>query len=171
MANERAANQRDPESGDVKVVTTVIGPDQYRIVATATFEGVPAEVWALLWDWEGLVAVGLPGLTSDFTWLTGGPDQVPSTFQFVVAGSILTEEIYEHTAEEAMGRYRLRYRALEPALGVVEYDAVIELQRVDEARTAFSAKREVRLAPGTAPDMLAGMVESETQCLREYFAD
>ncbi|HUE89521.1 MAG TPA: hypothetical protein VMO26_25880 [Vicinamibacterales bacterium] len=169
-ANERVADHRAPESGDVKVVTTVIGPDQYRIVATATFESAPADVWALLSDWEGLVTVGLPGLTSDFAWLTGGPDQVPSTFQFVVAGSILKEEIYERTAAEAMGRYRLRYRALEPALGVVEYDAVIELQRVDEVRTAFSAERQVRLAPGDAPDTLAGMVESETRCLKEYFA-
>ena len=171
MANERTADQPAPEPGDVKVVTTVIGPDQYRIVATATFESAPPEVWALLWDWEGLVAVGLPGLTGDFTWLSGGPDQVPSTFQFVVAGAILKEEIYERTAEEAAGRYRLRYRALEPALGVVEYDAVLELQGVAEMRTAFWAKREVRLAPGTAPDMLAGMVESETQCFKEYFAD
>jgi hypothetical protein len=170
MANERAADQPALEPGDVKVVTTVIGPDQYRIIATATFESAPAEVWALLWDWEGLVAVGLPGLTSDFTWLSGGPDQVPSTFQFVVAGSILKEEIYERTAEEAAGRYRLRYRALEPALGVVEYDAVLELQRIPGTHTAFTATREVRLMPGTAPDMLAGMVESETQCLKEYFA-
>ena len=58
-----------PEHVDVKVVTTVTGPDQYRIVATATLESAPAEVWALLWDWERLVAVGLPGLTSDFKWL------------------------------------------------------------------------------------------------------
>ena len=171
MANERAPGQSAPEPGDVKVVTMVIGPDKYRIVATATFDSAPAEVWALLWDWEGLVDVGLPGLTSDFTWLSGGPDEVPSTFQFLLAGSILKEEIYEGTAEEAGGRYRLRYRALEPALGVVEYEAVIELQRVAEARTAFWAQREVRLAPGTAPDMLAAIVESETQRLREHFAE
>ena len=170
MANERSVNQPAAEPSGVKVVTTVIGPDQYRIVATATFEGAPAEVWALLSNWESLLAVGLPGLTSDFTWLSGGPDQVPSTFQFVVAGSILKEEVYERTAEEGAGRYRLHYRLLEPALGVLEYDAVLELQRIPGAHTAFSATREVRLAPGAAPGMLAGMVASETQCLKEYFA-
>ena len=170
MANESTADQRVQKRGDVKVVTTVTGPDEYRIVATATFESAPVEVWALLWDWERLVTVGLPGLTSDFKWLSGAPDKVPSTFQFDVAGATLKEEIYERTAEEEAGRYRLRYRALEPALGVLAYDAVLELQRVTGACTAFSATREVRLAAGTSPDMLAGIIESETQCLKEHFA-
>jgi hypothetical protein len=170
MANEHITNELATQRSDVKVVTTGTGPDQYRIVATATFECAPGEVWSLLWDWERLLAVGLPGLTSDFKWLSGGPDEVPSTFQFEVAGATVKEEIYERTAEEATGQYRLRYRTLEAALGILEYDAVLELQRIAEARTAFSATREVRLVPGTAPDMLAGMVESETQCLKEHFA-
>jgi hypothetical protein len=169
MANEPGADERALERGDVRVVTTVTGLDQYRIVATATFASAPLEVWGLLWDWERLVVVGLPGMTSDFKWLSGGPDEVPSTFQFDVAGATLKEEIYERTAEEEAGRYRLRYRALEPALGVLEYDALLELQRLADALTAFSATREVRLAPGTAPDMLTGMVEFETQCLKEHF--
>jgi hypothetical protein len=169
MPNARSAKDLALERDDVKVVTTSIGPDQFRIVATATFESAPSDVWALLWDWERLVGVGLPGLTSDFKWLTGGPDAVPSRFQFVVAGALLTEEIYERTVEEGAGRYRLRYRALEPALGVLEYDSVLDLERIAETRTAFAATREVRLASGTAPDMLVGMVESETQRLREHF--
>jgi hypothetical protein len=170
MTRERVPNEPLLERGDVKVVTGVTGPDQYRIVATATFECAPLEVWALLWDWEHLLAVGLPGLTSNFRWLKGGPDDVPSTFQFELAGATIKEEICERTAEEDAGRYRLRYRTLEPALGVLEYDAVLELHRIAEIRTAFSATREVRLAPGTAPDMLAGMVKAETQCLKEHFA-
>ena len=169
MTNERM-DEPVPDRGDIKVVTTVTGSDQYRIVATATFDSAPVEVWALLCDWERLVAVGLPGMTSDFKWLSGGPDEVPSTFQFRMAGATLKEEIYERTAEEAAGRYRLCYRALEPALGVLEYDAVLELRRLAGAHTAFSATREVRLAPGTAPGMLAGVVESETHCLKEHFA-
>jgi len=105
-----------------------------------------------------------------FKWLSGGPDQVPSTFQFQLAGATLKEEIYERAADQDAGQFRLRYRALEPALGVLEYEAVLELQRIADARTAFSATREVRLAPGIAPDMLAGIVESETRCLKEHFA-
>ena len=171
MADEHSTDESVPERGDVKVVTTVTGPDRYRIVATATFESAPVEVWALLWNWERLVAIGLPGLTSDFKWLSGGPDEVPSTLQFILAGAILKEEIYDRTAEEGAGQYRLRYRALEPALGVLEYDAVLKLQRIAGGGTAFSATREVRLAPGTGADMLAGMVHSETQCLKEHFVD
>ncbi len=171
MADEHSTDESVSERGDAKVVTTVTGPDQYRVVATATFESAPVEVWALLRDWERLVAVGLPGLTSDFKWLSGGPDEVPSTFQFNLAGATLAEEIYERTAEEGAGQYRLRYRALEPALGVLEYDAVLELQRVAGGRTAFSATREVRLAAGTLVDMLVGVVQSETQCLKEHFGD
>jgi hypothetical protein len=170
MANAHTEGAAAPERADVKVVTTVIGRDRYRIVATATIEGAPVAVWALLWDWERFLAVTLPGLTSGFEWLSGGPDQVPSTFQFEVAGGILEEEVYDRTADAEAGRYRLRYRVLKPALGMLEYDAVLELQRTAEARTAFSAIREVRLAPDSAPDMLAGMIESETQRLKEHFA-
>lgn len=170
MANERAADEPAQARGDVTVVTTVTGPDRYRIVATATFESAPDEVWALLRDWERLVAVGLPELASDFEWLTGGRDEVPSTLQFVLAGAVLKEEIYERRADQDAGRYRVRYRALEPALGVLEYDAVLELQRIAATRTAFSATRDVRLAAGTAPDMLAGLFEAETTRFRAYFA-
>jgi hypothetical protein len=102
--------------------------------------------------------------------LHGGPDEVPSTFQFEVAGGILKEEIYERTAEPQAGQYRLRYRTLEPALGLLEYDALFELQQTDAARTAFTATREVQLAAGAAPEMLAAMIKSETQCLEQHFA-
>jgi len=45
----------------------------------------------------------------------------------------------------------------------------LELQRLTAKGTAFEAVREVRLEPGNTPDMLAEMVRSETQCLKEYF--
>ncbi|MEZ5417500.1 MAG: SRPBCC family protein [Vicinamibacterales bacterium] len=164
MADKDAA----PERRAVDVVTTSSGANQYRIVASATFDTEPAGVWELLWDWERFLAVGLPGQTSAFKWLSGGPDKVPSTFEFVVAGVTVREEIYERV-EGTAGRYRLRYKTLEPALGILEYDAVLELQGLAEGQTSFSATRDVRLAAGSTPDMLAGMVESETQCLKEHF--
>lgn len=170
MANGDMTDGQAPEGGDVRVATTVTGTDRYSIVATATFECPPTAVWDLLWDWERLVAVGLPGMTSGFRWLSGGPGEVPSTFQFEMAGALLDEEIYERSSDPEGGRYRLRYRALEPALGVLEYDALIELQRTGAGETVFVATRVVRLAPGTSPDMLAGMVESETRCLKGHFS-
>jgi Polyketide cyclase / dehydrase and lipid transport len=144
---------------------------KYRITAAAEFNAAAGKVWELLSNWERLVAVGLPGMTSEFEWLSGGPGHVPSTFQFAIAGATLKEEIYERTTDEGGDRYLVRYRALEPALGVVEYDAVLELRRLTPERTAFEAVREVRLEPGTTPEMLAEMVRSETQCLKEHFED
>ncbi|GAH00596.1 unnamed protein product, partial [marine sediment metagenome] len=123
--NEMTAN-------DVNVVTTSIGPNQFKIVATATFNSNPSEIWALLWDWEQLLAVGLPGMTDNFQWLSGGPDEIPSTFQFEIGGVTIKEEIYERTMEH---RYCLRYRTLEPALGILDYEAVIELDPIDEIHT------------------------------------
>ena len=170
MVNEDAENTPAQGDADVSVDTTACGTDQYRIVARASFDSAPADVWALLWDWERFLAVGLPGQTSEFQWLTGGPDDIPSTFEFEVAGATVREEIYERTADESTGRYRLRYRTTEPALGIIEYDAVLDLQGIDGTETSFSATRNVRLAPGSPPDMLAGIVESETRSLVNFFA-
>lgn len=156
------------ESG-VEVLTTAVGPERYRISATATVGCPPTEVWALMWDWERLLEVGMPGMARDFEWLSGSPDEVPSTFQFEVAGALVKEEIYERREDASSGRYILRYRTLEPALGILEYDAVLELARADDGRTDYSAVREVRLAPEATPDMLAEMVESETRVLVEHF--
>ena len=59
---------------------------------------------------------------------------------------------------------------LEAALGVLDYDAVIELQPAGGGQTAFAATREVRLAPGAAPDMLVDVVAAEAEHLRAHFA-
>lgn len=158
-----------PEGKD-EVVVTVTGPDRYEILATARFDCAPAELWELLCDWERLLAVGLPGMTSDFRWLSGGPREAPSTFEFAVPGAVLKEEVYELTAHEGSDRYRVRYRALEPALGVLEYDAVLDIEPTAGGTTFFRAERRVLLEAGSTPDMLAGMVEGEMQALEDHFA-
>ncbi len=159
---------RADEAG--RTVVTDRGSDRYEIVATERFDCAPSELWELLCDWERLVAVGLPGMTSDFRWLSGGPREAPSTFEFTVAGAVLKEEIYELTADEESDRYRLRYRALEPALGLLEYDAVLDVEPTAGGRTVLEAARAVRLEPGSVPDMLAGMVDGEMQSLKDHFA-
>lgn len=158
------------EHGSGRTVVAGKGEDRYEIVATEQFDCTPGQLWELLCDWERLVAVGLPGMTSDFRWLSGGPRESPSTFEFSVAGVVLKEELYELTADEESDRYRLRYRALEPALGVLEYDAVLDVGPSSEGTTVLKAVRAVRLEPGSAPDMLAGMVDGEMQSLKDHFA-
>ena len=153
-----------------RTVVRAQGDDRYEIVATERFDCSPTELWELLCDWERLVAVGLPGMPRDFRWLSGGPREAPSTFEFTVAGTVLKVEIYELTADEETNRYRLRYRALEPALGVLEYDAVLDVEPIAGRATALRAVRTVRLEPGSAPNMLAGMVDGEMQSLKDHFA-
>jgi hypothetical protein len=161
------SDQHSTSYAEVEVSTTEIGTDKYQIVATATFESNPEEIWKLLGDWEQFLAIGLPGITSDFQWLSGGPDQVPSTFQFEMAGTVIREEIYEIIKSD---RHRLRYRTLEPALGVLDYDAILDLDPISGFQTNFTAAREVQFEPGFDPGILAGMVHSETQYLKDYFA-
>ena len=155
---------------DIELITDTVGSDQYKITARAQFDSPADSVWPLLMNWERFIEVGLPGMTSDFRWLSGGPDVVPSKFQFDMAGATLKEEIYEQKVDPGQGLYLLRYRTLEPALGVTEYDASLVLQQLPGTVTSFEAIREVRLEPGASPDMLANVVESETQCLKDYFA-
>lgn len=160
-------------AGEDEAGRTVVrdkGDDRYEIVATERFDCAASELWELLCDWERLVAVGLPGMTSDFRWLSGGPREAPSTFEFTVAGAVLKEEVYELTADEESGRYRVRYRALEPALGVLEYDAVLDVEPTAEGTTVLEAARAVRLEPDGDPQMLAGMVDGEMQSLKDHFA-
>lgn len=157
-------------ANEVELVTETIGDDQYKIIARAQFDSQADSVWPLLLDWERFVEVGLPGLTSDFRWLSGGPDVVPSKFQFDMAGATLKEEIYEQKVDLTQGLYLLRYRTLEPALGVVVYEAVLVLRQLPGTGTSFEAIREVRFEPGALPEMLAEVVRSETQCLKDFFA-
>ena len=154
---------------EVIIETERLGDDKYRISVMAELDSPPQEVWKLVSNWEDFVAVGLPGMTSQFEWFSGGPEITPSKFQFLIAGVFLKEEIYEMTSIGDDSSFTLRYRALEPALGVEEYDAVLELQGQSETTTEFKAVREVRLEAGSSPDMLVDMIKSETECLKAHF--
>ena len=167
MTDKSSTNEKVTIPHDVQVTTTEIGPNKFNIVATAIFESEASKVWVLLCDWEQFLHVGLPGLTSKFIWMSGGPNEAPSKFHFEMADVTIKEEIYEMTRDEES--YRLCYKTLEPALGIVDYDAILELYPTSKNNTAFSAAREVTFAPGSGPEMLADMVKSETQCLKDYF--
>jgi hypothetical protein len=154
------------DDGGVEIMIKEIAPNRHSIVATATFAQPVARVWAVFRDFEQLVAAALPGLTSDFAWLDGGgPDRVPSRLRFATSGTSLVEEVYHRDD----GRYVLRYRMVEPALGILEYDAELQLTPISDEQTVYSATRTLTLAPGTL-DGLAGLVALETQNLKDLFA-
>ncbi|MEZ4415958.1 MAG: SRPBCC family protein [Gemmatimonadota bacterium] len=159
------------EKGAGRTVVSDKGGERYDIVATDTLDCAPSQLWAVLSDFERFVDVGLSGMASGFRWLTGGPGLAPATFEFTVADVVLKEEVYELTSDGASDRYRLRYRALEPALGVLEYDAVLDVEPSANGTTLLTAVRSVRMAPGVAPDMLAGMVDAEMQSLADHLGE
>ena len=152
--------------GAVAVHVSETGANQYRIVATATFDTSLDQLWALLDDFEKLVATALPGLSGNFEWLDGGgPGRVPSRFQFDIGDARVVEELYERDR----ARNIMRYRLLEPGLGIRAYDAVFELARISDRQTRYTIRREVTLEPGTV-DQLAGLIQLETQNLKDHFA-
>ena len=154
------------EDGAVEVSVTEAGPSEYVIVATATLDRPVAEVWALIDDFEELIAVALPGVAGDFEWLDGGgPGKAPSRFQFVASGVQVVEEVYHRDEDQHV----LGYRLLQPTLGIMKIDAVFELAPKSDAQTLYWIRREVTLEPG-AVDGLVGLIKLETQNLADHFA-
>jgi hypothetical protein len=168
MSQDRGANEQQTLTGEggVEVSIQELGPNQYRIVSRATFDQPVTKIWPVFRNFEKLVNVGLPGLTSDFEWLNGGtPDRVPSQFRFVSGGAYVVEEVYHRSDDEHV----LRYRVLEPVLGILELDSELRLTPISDAQTAYTATRKITLEPGTI-DGLGALVSLETQNMKNYFA-
>jgi hypothetical protein len=160
------AQQTPADDGGVEVTIEEIGPNQHSVVATATFDQPVAAVWAVFRDFEKLVAIALPGLTSDFEWLnSGSPDQVPSQFRFLASGARIAEQLYHRDDDEHV----LRYRMLEPALGILVYDAELRLTPISDDRAAYRATRTLTTEPG-AVEGLAGLATLETRNMKDHFA-
>ncbi|AKU93620.1 hypothetical protein AKJ09_00284 [Labilithrix luteola] len=164
-ADESVVERKTTDDG-VELVTTELGPHQYRIVTSATFDRPVARVWPTFLDFQNLVELGLPGSASDFVWVDGGsPQKVPSSFQFISGGETIHEEVYyrdNHT-------HTMRYRLLQPALGFVEIDSVLQLENV-RGRAHYTATRVVTLDPNLPVEALSSLLVLETANLKTYFA-
>lgn len=166
ISRDPGAHEVEEDDDGVEIVIKETGPNRYSMVATATFDQPVGRVWAVFRDFQKLLDVALPGLVSDFEWLNGGSrDRVPARFQFVASGALLREEVYHRSDDE----YVLRYRVLEPALGILEYDAELKLAPISDEQTVYTATRQLTLEPG-AIDGLAGLAALETQNLKTHFA-
>jgi hypothetical protein len=150
---------------DIYVVAIPTGTDEYIIVAATILEEPVGDAWSEIRDFEQLVEIGLPGLATDFEWLNGGgPEQIPSSFQFVSGGSVVEEEIYYRNSST----HTLRYQLLTPVLGIQEYDAQISLVSLSQNATLFVVVREVELDPGVI-EGLVDLIELETNNVHDYF--
>lgn len=153
-------------SAEVDVTVTEIGPERYIITATTTFDRSAGKIWATIHNFEKLVAAALPGMTSNFEWLDGGsPGKVPSKFQFDVSGTTVVEEVYYRRK----ANYTMRYRLLEPGLGIIALDGEVKLTPISNKKTRYEASREVTLEPGVI-DGFADLIAVETQTLQSHFA-
>lgn len=165
IATSSEALTADDDDG-VETVTTELGPNQYRIVTSATFDRPVARVWPTFLDFQNLVELGLPGSATDFVWVNGGsPQKVPSAFQFLSGGETIHEEVYfrdNHT-------HTLRYRLLQPALGFVAIDSVLQLENC-RGRAHYTATRVVTLEPNVPVESLSSLLTLETENLKTYFA-
>lgn len=150
---------------DVTVTVIETGDEEYIIHAQTFIDRPVGDIWPEIRDFEQLVDIGLPGLATNFQWLNGGgPEQIPSTFQFESGGATVVEEIYYRSEY----KHKLRYRVVEPALGIIEYDAVLNLDPVWFDKTYYSATRVLTLEPGVV-DGLTALIELETQNIKAYF--
>jgi hypothetical protein len=152
--------------GGVEVTTTEIGPNRYKVVATAIFGRSVGKIWATFHNFEKVISIGLPD-TNDFEWLDGGsPGQVPSSFQFSANGETILEEVYSRDNAS----HTLRYRLLQPALGFVAIDSELQFTPISNKETRYTATREVTMEPGVPVDGLAAVIAAETTTMQAYFA-
>jgi hypothetical protein len=158
---------QDHDSDDVYVTHIQTGTNEYIILAGTILDASAGEAWSQLRDFEQLAEIALPGLVSDFEWLNGGgPEQIPSTFQFVTGGTTVVEEIYYRNDSA----YTLRYRLVDPALGIQEYDAQISLIPLSQDKALYFLFREVTVDPGVIGG-LVDLTEIETLNINNYFED
>lgn len=166
LTADESADRRDTDDDGVETTTTELGPNQYRIVTSATFDRPVARVWPTFLDFQNLVELGLPGSATDFVWVNGGsPQKVPSAFQFLSGGETIHEEVYfrdNHT-------HTLRYRLLQPALGFVAIDSVLQLENC-RGRAHYTATRVVTLEPNVPVESLSSLLTLETANLKTYFS-
>lgn len=149
---------------DVTVTVTQTGTNEYTIVAETYVYNNIETIWSKVRNFKTFVEVALPGVATNFQWICGGPHQIPSTFKFTTSGEIVKEEIYYRSEY----KHKLRYRVLEPALGILEYDSIIDLDPVWSNKTHYKATRFVTLEPG-ALEGLVDLFELETGNIKDYF--
>lgn len=145
---------------------TPLGPNRYFFFQKVTVNPSPGRVWTEVRDLEKLVAIALPGVAEDFQWVDGGgPERVPSRFQFVVSGTTIHEEVYARDQR----RHSVRYRLLVPALGIASYDAEVKLLSADKNQTTLVFARDITFDAGADPTPLTDLIGTEGIAIRDHF--
>ncbi|KYF52948.1 hypothetical protein BE08_32275 [Sorangium cellulosum] len=149
-------------------VFTPIGEDQVLSYQRVLIDAPIGEVWPVLRDIEVFVEAVLPDLAPTFMWLDGGgPETIPSRFQFSAGADTLVEEIIYRSETEK----QILVRLVEPVLGMQQYYAFGDLTRACGDRTVLEYTRYLELAPGTDIEFFRALFTQEFIDIPAYFEE
>ncbi|AUX39630.1 uncharacterized protein SOCE26_010250 [Sorangium cellulosum] len=165
---EDGAARKSRCNGDAEsvFVFTNIGENRYLSYQAVVLDPPVSEIWPVLRDAERFVLAVLPDVAPTFLWVDGGgPEIIPSSFQFTSGGVTLHEEAVYRSDELHQVLYRLR----EPAFGMQEYYAFGEVTRVCGQKTLLEYTRVLDLAPGTDTEFFRTLFTQEFLDIQTYF--
>ncbi len=150
------------------LVLTPIGENQYLSYQRVVLDAPVSEVWPELRDIERFVQVVLPDIAPTFMWVDGGgPEIIPSRYQFTAEGVTLLEEIIYRSEEEN----QILVRLVEPAFGMQQYYAFGDLTKVCGQKTLLEYTRYLELDPTTDPEIFRALFTQEFLDIQAYFND
>ncbi|WP_437318942.1 hypothetical protein [Sorangium sp. So ce385] len=144
-----------------------IGQDQYLSYQRVLIDAPISEVWPVLRDIEWFVEAVLPDVAPTFLWLNGGgPETIPSEYQFTSGGVTLHEEIIYRSE----AHHQILVRLLDPAFGMEQYYALGDLTQCGD-QTVLEYTRYLELAPGTDTEFFRVLFTQEFIDIPAYFED
>lgn len=153
-----------PEGIETTVIQT--GPNEYYTSSSTTVNAPQSTVWPQVKNIETLLDIALPGQTTDFEWIEGGPGVVPSLVAFNFGVETLVEEVnYINNYYKIM-----RYVLVEaPVLGIEEYSGEVDVDWCSAGTAVVTFTREVTFSVGTDPLPLLDLFEQEVVNIRDYY--
>lgn len=144
---------------------TDLGSNQYLFYQRALLDAPINEVWPEIRDAERLVALALPAAIPTFTWVNGGgPEKIPSLYQFSVGDATLLEEAVYRSDPH----HQVLYRLVNPAFGMQQYYAAGILTRCGQ-KTSLEYVRYIELEPGVSVTGLQQTAAQEFMAIEAYF--
>jgi hypothetical protein len=144
---------------------TDLGSNQYLFYQRVLLDAPINEVWPEIRDAERLVAIALPAAVPTFTWVNGGgPETIPSLFQFSVGDATLLEEAVYRSDPH----HQVLYRLVDPAFGMQQYYAGGNLTQCGQ-KTSLEYARYIELEPGVSVTGLEQTAAQEFIAIEAYF--
>ncbi len=156
-------NETEPS---ISCTVTETGSHRYRLYHRAVLQQAADKIWSEIRDARKLAAIVVPVSRDTFVWLDGGgPERVPSRFRCAFENSTLLEEV--EFRDDA--GYVLRYRLVEPLLGIEEFVASAKLTSLDGTKTVIELTRDMKLQESVSVEELRQSLEKELGLLQAHF--